>query len=135
MSTDAVTYEVNYPVQDLELDELHAAAFGGQPAGTPWSGNLERYSLFWVTAHRDDRLVGFVNVLGDGGAHAILMDTCVAPDMQGRRIGATLVDHAAQEARSRGCEWLHADYEADLVAFYESGCGFRPTAAGLLHLR
>ncbi|GAB2485193.1 GNAT family N-acetyltransferase [Luteococcus sediminum] len=99
-----------------------------------WSHNLQRHSLCWVTAYEGERLVGFVNVLGDGGAHAILMDTCVAPDKQGCGIGGSLVAHATQEARTRGCEWLHADYEAHLVDFYEGRCGLRSTAAGLLRL-
>lgn len=135
VSTAAIAYAINGHLQDTELDRLHATAFGSEPDGTPWAANLERYSLFWVTAHQDARLVGFVNVLGDGGAHAILMDTCVAVDLQGLRIGRTLVAQAADEARRRGCLWLHADYGTDLAGFYEHGCGFRPTAAGLLRLR
>lgn len=102
--------------------------------GAPWRARLERHSLFWVTAHSRHRLIGFVNVVGDGGAHAILLDTCVDPTYQGQGVGALLVAHAANEARHRGCHWLHADYEPHLTEFYESTCGFRPTAAGLLRL-
>ena len=32
-----------------------------------------------------------------------------------------------------GMTWLHVDYEPHLDGFYR-GCGFRPTAAGLLRL-
>jgi hypothetical protein len=37
------------------------------------------------------------------------------------------------EARSAGCEWLHADYDEELIPFY-AACGFRATAAGVLPL-
>jgi hypothetical protein len=30
---------------------------------------------------------------------------------------------------------LHVDFEADLGSFYFDACGFRPTDAGLIHLR
>lgn len=129
-----VSFDVSAPVDDAELDRLHAAAFGGEPGGVPWRARLERHSLFWITARRGDSLVGFVNVVGDGGAHAILLDTCVDPHEQGHGVGAALVARAADEATSRGCTWLHADYEAHLIEFYEGRCGLRPTAAGLLRL-
>lgn len=129
-----LSFAVSPPIDDSELDALHATAFGGPPVGAPWRARLERHSFFWVTAHHGDALVGFVNVVGDGGAHAVLLDTCVDPSLQGHGIGAQLVAHAANEARGRGCQWLHADYEPQLTAFYEERCGFRSTAAGLLRL-
>ena len=119
---------------DAELESLHAAAFGRPAIQTPWRQRLADHSLTWVTARLDGRLVGFVNVIGDGGAHAILLDTCVAPDEQGRGVGRALVATAAQESRRAGCHWLHADYEPHLVDFYEGACGMRHSEAGLLRL-
>ena len=119
---------------DPELDALHAAAFGHPVTETPWRQRLADHSLTWVTARLDGRLVGFVNVIGDGGVHAILLDTCVAPDVQGRGVGRALVAAAADEARRAGCQWLHADYEPHLVGFYEGACGLRHSEAGLLRL-
>lgn len=120
---------------DAELEALHAAAFGHPPGATPWGRRLAAHSLTWATARLDGRLVGFVNVVGDGGVHAILLDTCVAPDVQGRGVGRALVRAAADAARAAGCDWLHADYEPGLVAFYEGACGLRHSEAGLLALR
>ena len=120
---------------DAELEALHAAAFGHEPADTPWRQRLADHSLTWITARLDGRLVGFVNVVGDGGVHAILLDTCVAPDLQGRGVGQALVAAAAAEARRAGCHWLHADYEIGAADFYEDTCGMAHTEAGLLRLQ
>lgn len=85
-------------------------------------------------ARDEGGLVGFVNVAGDGGVHALLLDTCVATRARGRGIGAELVRAAVDGARAAGCEWLHVDFTEDLAPFYRDACGFRPTAAGLLAL-
>lgn len=79
-------------------------------------------------------LVGFVNVVGDGGAHAFLLDTVVSPDRRSQGLGQRLVAEAEVAARELGCSWLHVDYEPALADFYERVCGFRPTAAGLVTL-
>ncbi|MEP7764731.1 GNAT family N-acetyltransferase [Sanguibacter sp. 25GB23B1] len=129
-----IELHVRGALSDLELEALHAAAFGRPPTPTPWQRRLEDHSLTWITARLDGRLVGFVNVVGDGGAHAILLDACVSPDLHGRGVGRAIVEAAAQVARGSGCEWLHADYEPHLVAFYEGACGMRHSEAGLLRL-
>lgn len=116
---------------DAELNDLFAASWPGhRPAS--FAPVLAR-SLTWVAARRAGRLVGFVNVAGDGGAHAFILDTTVHPDERRRGLGVRLVRAAAAEARARGAQWLHVDYEPHLEPFY-ARCGFRPTAAGLMPL-
>ncbi len=124
------------PVDDAALSALHARAFGSVvEVVTPWSARMERHSLTWVTAtDAAGDLVGFVNVIGDGGVHAVLLDTIVEPAHQGQGIGRALVAEAAAAARDLGCEWLHVDFEADRAGFYLERCGFRTTAAGLMRL-
>jgi len=114
------------------LGRLREAAWGGQDDGSGWPAILAR-SLTWVTAHEGERLVGFVNVAWDGGAHAFLLDTTVHPDSQRRGIGSGLIREAAQAAREGDAQWLHVDFEPHLAGFY-AACGFQPTAAGLLRL-
>ncbi|MFF2011728.1 GNAT family N-acetyltransferase [Streptomyces sp. NPDC058195] len=116
---------------DAELNELFAASW---PDHRPalFAPVLAR-SLAWVGARRGSRLVGFVNVVGDGGAHAFILDTTVHPDERRAGLGVRLVRAAADEARARGADWLHVDYEPHLAPFYGQ-CGFRPTAAGLMRL-
>ena len=124
-----------FPVDDTELTALHGRAFG-EAAGpaAPWAQRLDRYALTWVGAFDAGRLVGFVQVCWDGGAHAFLLDTAVDPAWQHRGIGADLVRTAVADAAAAGCEWLHVDFEPHLSEFYLRRCGFHPTAAGLLRL-
>jgi GNAT superfamily N-acetyltransferase len=120
---------------DDELNALHAEGFGHPPRHTDWRARVERHSLGWVCALDGDRLVGFVNVPWDGGAHAFVVDTVVAATHRQGGVGTMLVEVAARQARAAGCEWLHVDFEEDLGRFYFDACGFSPTAAGLLALK
>jgi ribosomal protein S18 acetylase RimI-like enzyme len=129
-----VEYVSRYPVDDDALNALHARAFGGDGAPQPWAARLARHALSWVGAFDAGRLVGFVQVCWDGGAHAFLLDTAVDPAAQRRGIGAGLVRAATADAAKAGCEWLHVDFEPHLTEFYLRSCGFRRTSAGLLRL-
>jgi ribosomal protein S18 acetylase RimI-like enzyme len=100
-----------------------------------WWDQIRPHSLGWVTARQPDgALVGFVDVAWDGGDHAFLLDTKVATKNQRQGIATALVGHAARHAQAAGCEWLHVDFEDHLAGFYLDACGFRRTAARLIHL-
>lgn len=113
---------------------LHALmlASWGEPARADFEAIWLR-SLAHLCAFSDDRLVGYVNVAWDGGAHASIFDTTVHPDHQRQGIGTALVKEAARVARERGAEWLHVDFEFPLTGFY-GACGFAPTSAGVMRL-
>ncbi|MFI8822446.1 GNAT family N-acetyltransferase [Streptomyces sp. NPDC053431] len=127
-----ITPVVEGPLTGPELDALFHASWPGH-RGTDFAPVLAR-RLLHVTARRDGRLVGYVNVVGDGGVHAFLLDTTVHPDERRAGLGTALVRTAAAAARERGAHWLHVDFEPRLTRFHEE-CGFRPTAAGLMDLR
>jgi GNAT superfamily N-acetyltransferase len=122
---------VKPPLTDAELNALFADAWPNHTEAR--FGPVLGRSLTWVAARHADRLVGFVNVATDGGAHAFMLDTTVHPSVQRRGVGRRLVAAAIEQARAAGAVWLHVDYEPHLDGFYR-GCGFRPTAAGLLRL-
>ena len=111
--------------------ELYRAAWGAD-AG-PYVQSVLPRSLAWLGAFAGETLVGFVNVAWDGGVHAFLLDTMVHPSWRRQGIARRMVQRASALARDRGAAWLHVDYEPQLESFY-SGCGFRPTAAGLIRL-
>jgi GNAT superfamily N-acetyltransferase len=75
-----------------------------------------------------------VNVPWDGAKHAVFLDTLVSVRARRQGIGTRLIAVAADKARASGCEWLHADFEEDLRAFYFTACGFISTPAGVIAL-
>lgn len=120
-----------FPNEHL-LASLWQAAWG-EPL-RPGYGQQLRHSLchgvIW-NSRAQTQLIGFVNVAWDGGVHAFLLDTTVHPDFRRQGFATELVRLAVEEARGRGIEWLHVDFEPQLENFYRR-CGFRPTAAGLI---
>jgi len=136
VATDAsVIYEWRGAAEELELDWLRAEAFDHPPEPAQWQRQLENHSLGWVCARMDEELVGFVNVIWDGGSHAVLLDAMVLPSEQHLGIGSELVRRSVHEARRAGCDWMHVDFDRDLAAFFLESCGFGPTEGGLLDLR
>lgn len=103
-------------------------------ADDDWLALTDRHSLGWVTARIGETLVGFVNVVTDGLAHAWLQDVIVAPAVQRRGIGRELVRKAEEGAERAACEWLHVDFDDEHAAFYIDACGFTPASAGLKRL-
>jgi GNAT superfamily N-acetyltransferase len=120
-----------FPSDDA-MRRLWLAAWGG--AGPTSFEPILTRSLVHVGAYDGALLIGFVNVAWDGGIHAFILDTCVAPEYRRQGIALQLVASAAEEARARGTQWLHVDFEPHLEGFYRQ-CGFGPTAAGLMRLR
>jgi GNAT superfamily N-acetyltransferase len=133
----AVDFEWRGAFTDTELNQLHAEAFETRlfdDGAWNWTELLDRHSLGWVVARDGDELVGFVNVVWDGRAHAWLQDTMVATKARRGGIGTRLVLVARDRALGAGCHWLHVDYGEHLAHFYEVNCGFAPTRAGLIAL-
>lgn len=129
-----VSYGWRAPFASADVNALHAEGFGHPVLDIDWQHQVERHSLGWVCATDAGRLVGFVNVAWDGGVHAFVIDTVVANGSQGLGIGSGLIDTAAHESRSAGCEWLHVDFDEELRGFYLESCGFSPAPAGVMAL-
>ena len=119
-----------------EVNILHAEAFGPPASAVErdWRMAVEAHSLGWVIARDDCNLVGFVNVIWDGLAHAWIQDTLVKSAFRRQGIGSRLVSAARDASKKAGCEWLHVDFDDQLGSFYYRACGFTPTTAGLIHL-
>jgi GNAT superfamily N-acetyltransferase len=133
LTTEELDIDWRRPVTDSELVELTASHGGNAEPG--WWDRIRDHSLGWVTARTaNGQLVGFVNVAWDGGGHAFLIDTKTRPSHQRQGLGTAVVRRAVEGARAAGCEWLFVDFEPHLGHFYLGSCGFRPTAAGLIHL-
>ena len=126
-----ISYRIRPEVEAAALSDLFASAWQDD-SHSGYGGQLD-HSLTFVCAYAGERLVGFVNVAWDGGAHAFVLDTSVDVGYQRHGIGKGLVLAATNEAARAGCEWLHVDYEVELASFYKA-CGFVPTTAGLMQL-
>jgi GNAT superfamily N-acetyltransferase len=134
----SITYEWRGQFTDVEVNELHAEAFGTRVFTAeewPWVALTAAHSLGWVTARDGQSLVGFVNVISDGLVHAWIQDVMVSNSHRRLGVGRSVVAAATDGARAAGCEWLHVDFDDDLEAFYIESCGFRPTKAGLIALQ
>lgn len=129
-----VRYEWRGAFENAEVNALHAEGFGHPVLDDDWRGQVRRHSLGWVCARDRDELVGFVNVPWDGGIHAFIVDTLVTARARRRGIGTRMIAIAVENARAAGCEWLHADFDDELSAFYLDSCGFVSTPAGLIAL-
>jgi len=104
-------------LSDAEMTDL-VASYGGTPV-PGWWDTIRPHSFGWVTARTaDDVVVGFVNIVTDGGDHAFLIDTKTRGAFQRRGIATRVVAFAAEHARDAGCEWLHVDFEDHLRDFY-----------------
>jgi GNAT superfamily N-acetyltransferase len=131
-----IFYEWRAAFANTEVEVLHGEGFEHDPLpGLDWQAQLDRYSLGWVCARDDRELVGFLNVAWDGSSHAFILDTVVARSHQRRNVGTKLVAVAAERAKAAGCEWLHVDFEDHWRGLYFGSCGFKPTNAGLVHLK
>ncbi|UZX04778.1 GNAT family N-acetyltransferase [Arthrobacter sp. CDRTa11] len=130
-----ITFEWRGAAENEEIGRLHAEGFDHAYDPTDWTGLLSRHSLGWVTARDHEGLVGFVNVIWDGQAHAFIEDTLVADRARRQGVGKRLIAVATEEAKGAGCEWLHVDFDDHLKSFYYDACGFSPTSAGLIQLR
>jgi GNAT superfamily N-acetyltransferase len=131
------TFQWRGPFENTEINGLHADAFdSGAGAGDErnWTEILARHSLGWVVARGGSRLVGFVNVVWDGFAHAWVQDLMVSRADRLGGIGTEMVSMVREESRKAGCKWLHVDFEDSLDKFYFQSCGFTPTTGGLIRL-
>src|ERR671937_3170502 len=131
---DGVILRWRGPLDDDEMTDL-VASHGGTPV-PGWWDRIRPHSFGWVTARiGDGTVVGFVNVVSDGGDHAFLIDTKTRGAFQRRGVGTRVVRFAAEHAQAAGHEWLHVDFDDELARFYFDACGFVPTAAGPINPR
>jgi ribosomal protein S18 acetylase RimI-like enzyme len=120
--------------ENEELNALHAEAFHHAILEDDWKSQVQAHSLGWVTARDGQELIGFVNVVWDGGIHAFILDTIVSARTARQGVGTQLMAVAVSEAQAAGCEWLHVDFDDEHRPFYFDACGFTPTNAGLIAL-
>lgn len=126
-----IQYRERPDVESMALNTLFLESWPGHRARD--FDRTHQHSLTFICAFFGSRLVGYVNVATDGGAHTFLLDPTVHPDFRHRGIRTELVRLATSAARAAKAEWLHVDFEPAFEPFY-AAAGFRPSAAGLIAL-
>jgi GNAT superfamily N-acetyltransferase len=126
-----IIYRISPPIKPADLHALFLDA-GTVDSTVDLDAMLKR-ALFYVGAFDGTQLVGFAKVIDDGGVHGFLLDPTVSSALRRKGIGKALVSATVTEARKRGIEWLHVDFEPRLESFC-LGCGFAPSKVGILNL-
>ena len=120
-----ISYRSRFTVDDVALSALHARAFGYAEQVFAWGRSLDHpVTITWVGAFDGSRLVGFVQARSTGPEDALLFDTAVDPESQGRGIGTGLVTHAVRDIEGAGFHRVLAEFEPPLSRFYVGRCGF-----------
>jgi len=92
-----------------------------------------------LVVHRSARHI-HVQLVNDENGTTVAAASSIEADVRGLdgdkkahsvRVGQLI----AERAKAAGCEWLHVDFEDHLRGFYFGSCGFKPTNAGLVHLK
>lgn len=128
-----VEIRTHYRPSNSELNELNKECWERKHVEQDYSQVLDS-SLAHICAFDGHRMIGFVNVAWDGGVHAFLLDTAVAPGYRRKGIASKMIKASVEVAQQRGAEWLHVDFEAKYTELYAK-CGFRSTEAGLIALQ
>lgn len=128
------SYEWRGAFQNVEVNNLHAECFDHEPEDIDWQARLDHHSLGWVCARHAAHLIGFVNVVWDGGKHVFVLDLMVSKIHRHAGIAKTMMEQVIEKTEAAGCEWLHVDFEERLRPFYFDVAGFQETHAGLIRL-
>lgn len=130
---DETEYRVNPTVLNDELNELFEVSWPGTKQRKNFRPILD-HSLAYICAYKNGRLVGFVNLVWDGGIHGFILDMTVVPEHRRKGIGSGLLQRVADVAHEKGIEWFHVDFIPELKPFYRKA-GYRSTEVGLLSVK
>ena len=80
------------------------------------------------------RLVGFLNVISDGVADALLVDLVIHPAHQRRGLGTRLVRRAVRDLSHDGIQCIQVTFTPAFARFYR-GAGFEVIGGGIVDNR
>ena len=88
----------------------------------------------YYTVRMDGRLIGYLGVVSDGIADAMLVDVAIHREYQRRGIGKRLLIKALGDLRDDGIRGIQLTFGPELEGFYRS-VGFRITCGGLIDFK
>jgi ribosomal protein S18 acetylase RimI-like enzyme len=116
-------------VTPLEIEDLRAAV-GWERLENKYEKILAN-SYTHFTLRKDNRLVGFVNVISDGICDAFLVDLMVDPSARRRGIARALVDAAIAALTADGIKCIQVTFDPELESFYRDR-GFHIFKGGII---
>ncbi|GAB3193178.1 GNAT family N-acetyltransferase [Nesterenkonia suensis] len=123
--------QVDGELDGEQLEDLRARVHPDGHTST-WSPRTADGRESWVTATISGRLVGFIRMVGDGDRDAVLRELLLDPEYH--QLGESLVQRAAEQARSAGYQRLFADFADPQDRALFKACGFSRVAAGVRQL-
>lgn len=96
-------------------------------------GDLKRAfdnTWYWITAYKDQEIVGAGRLLSDGALYALICDIIVVPGCQSKGIGSMILKQLVKKCKETGLKkvWLFA--APGKAGFYEKyGFSVRPDEA------
>ena len=127
-----ITYEISPKLSNEDLSDLFENSWN--EILDPHYANRLTSECIWVVAYDQERLVGFVKVVSDGGKHGFVLDTTTHTDYRNCGVGTELLQRLSAASKEKGIEWLHVDFEAKHTKFYRNA-GFEHTEAGVKNLK
>lgn len=114
---------------DIEIENLRTSA--------GWDNNTGSFSIIkkklftYFTARKNNKLIGFIDVLSDGIADAYLQNLVVHPDYQKKGIGSELVKKAINFLQEKNIKCIQVTFNSELETFYKK-FGFYIFRAGII---
>ena len=94
-----IRYETSSRVSNVELNDLFKSAWSDH---SPLDyGDQLTASSIWVCAFDQEKLIGFVKVLSDGGKHGFVLDITTHSDYQRQGIGSELLKQITSESKKK----------------------------------
>lgn len=124
-----VVIERNGVVESKEIADVR------QSVG--WDRSEETYTrtlpalYSYYTVRLKERLIGYLGVVSDGIADAMLVDIVIHRDYQKQGFGKQLVKRAIRDLKDDGIRGIQLTFPEELREFYEK-VGFKITYGGLI---
>lgn len=88
----------------------------------------------YYTVRLKERLIGYLGVVSDGVADAMLVDIVIHRDYQKQGFGKKLVKKAIRDLKNDGIRGIQLTFPVKLKEFYEK-VGFKITYGGLIDFK
>ncbi len=122
----------NGHVTDGEIADLRESVHWDHQDGLYTKILAKSYTYYII---RDGAcLVGFLSVISDGVADALLVDLMVHPKYQNQGIGTCLVQQAINDLKEDGIPCIHVTFEERLEKFYQR-IGFHIFKGGIIDFK